>query len=219
METRVPADEVRQVDSSAPPQVAFTIGQLEQPAVEARRLPARALVHLSILVLLMLVICLGVLVAAPKTPRASIGPDVGEEAPDFTLKNVAGVPVSLHSFRGHPTVVLFWAVNCSYCQDELSGLKRAFRDIPHPPTLVAVDVWHEAPDYVAWYVHDASMPGTVLVDPFPKHTPQNVYYGPYRGYYVPSAFYLDAQGIVRGSAIGEETYDDFVANFSAYASG
>ncbi len=33
---------------------------------------------------------------------------VGERGPDFTLPDAAGKPVTLHDFRGKPTIVIFF---------------------------------------------------------------------------------------------------------------
>jgi hypothetical protein len=55
----------------------------------------------------------------------------------------------------------------------------------------------------------------ILVDPHAKHTPQNVFYGPYQGYLAPTAFGLDGSGMVQIEQQGEETYDDFAANMQA----
>jgi cytochrome oxidase Cu insertion factor (SCO1/SenC/PrrC family) len=44
----------------------------------------------------------------PTTPGDRAPLKVGETAPDFTLPNAKGDPVSLSSFRGKPTIILFF---------------------------------------------------------------------------------------------------------------
>lgn len=44
----------------------------------------------------------------PTTPGDRAPLKVGETAPDFTLPNADGGPVSLREFRGKPTIVLFF---------------------------------------------------------------------------------------------------------------
>jgi cytochrome oxidase Cu insertion factor (SCO1/SenC/PrrC family) len=41
----------------------------------------------------------------------STGANVGNLAPDFTLFDLSGQQVSLHSFLGRPVVVNFWATD------------------------------------------------------------------------------------------------------------
>lgn len=43
---------------------------------------------------------------------------VGDPAPDFTLPAADGSPVTLSSFRGQPTVLMFWASWCPACIEE-----------------------------------------------------------------------------------------------------
>src|SRR6266852_9172212 len=52
-----------------------------------------------------------------------IGPKVGERAPEFTLPDLSGKPVSLGDYRGDPTLLLFWNPDCGICQRMLDDLK------------------------------------------------------------------------------------------------
>ena len=45
-------------------------------------------------------------------------------APELRLPNLAGDLVDLADRRGQETVVLFWSVNCGYCQRMLPDLRR-----------------------------------------------------------------------------------------------
>jgi len=48
-------------------------------------------------------------------------------APDFTLKNAAGEPVSLKDFRGKVVVLHFWATWCPYCKRLQPGLETLYQ--------------------------------------------------------------------------------------------
>jgi peroxiredoxin len=51
------------------------------------------------------------------------GTQVGQMAPDFTLRDSSGQMVSLSDFRGRPVVMIFWASWCPYCKEELPLLQ------------------------------------------------------------------------------------------------
>lgn len=50
----------------------------------------------------------------------------GDEAPDFTLKDIKGDDVSLLDLRGHWVVLDFWGSWCRYCVADLPAMKDAY---------------------------------------------------------------------------------------------
>ena len=54
--------------------------------------------------------------AAPK-------PAVGDPAPAVRLPDLAGEPVDLADFRGTPTFVVFWSLDCGPCMEMLDDLR------------------------------------------------------------------------------------------------
>ncbi len=55
----------------------------------------------------------------------------GQTAPDFTIEDIDGNPVTLSSFRGKVVLMAFWASWCPRCMEELAflqGLATALKD-------------------------------------------------------------------------------------------
>ena len=57
------------------------------------------------------------------TPRQPAGPQIGEQAPEFSLPDLSNKQVSLADFHGDKTMVLFWNPGCGFCQRMLDDLK------------------------------------------------------------------------------------------------
>lgn len=89
----------------------------------------------------LLVVVLG---AALLIHRALAGPilglNVGDVAPDFTLRTTAGRTVALRNLRGRPVIVNFWASWCGPCKAELPALQRIHEAWGDRAVVLGVDL-------------------------------------------------------------------------------
>lgn len=119
--------------------------------------------------------------------------EVGEPAPDFSLRTFAGQTISSSALAGKPLLLVFWNTWCVNCQRELVELERLEKTYgPQQLTILAVntginDSERKARDYLqqrgysfaAGFDHDFSIGQIFQV----------------RG--VPTVCLIDAAGIVR----------------------
>lgn len=140
---------------------------------------------------------------SPALPaRAPASSLVGRPAPDFTLPVLAGGPsggggrLSLHSLRGRPVVLNFWASWCAPCRAETPLLVRLSRTYgPRGVAFVGVDVEDDAAD-ARRFIGQNHIGYTVVASADPKVTASYAVPG------LPTTVFIDRSGVIRERQIG-----------------
>jgi peroxiredoxin len=139
--------------------------------------------------------------AGRPAPTSALEP--GNPAPDFTLPNQAGEPVSLHDFRGRPLVLVFYPADWSpVCGDQLTLYNEVLSLFEeHDAQLLAVSVdgkWcHRA------FAENRNLRFPLLTDFEPKGAVARLYgvYDADRGVAQRALFVVDADGVIRWSYV------------------
>lgn len=187
----------------------------------------RRLLRTTLLGITMMIVVLGVLLqqissrtGAPATLSAlqSGGtstarvPQVGDPAPNFTLKTLDGREVALADFKGQPVLINFWASWCPPCRAEMPDLVRAYESNKTQDfTILGIDLTFQdsLPDVQA-FVKEFNMTFPVLLDET-GDVAQNRY--GIRG--IPYSVFVDRNGrisAVRIGAMSPATINRFVAD-------
>ncbi len=119
---------------------------------------------------------------------------VGDKAPDFTLNNLDGKPVSLSSFTGEKVVLLaFFALRCGTCLMEAPHLETLHKKYDGQMALLAINTdgidAKIAGETMKEVGFDVSYP--VLLDPEFQTTDV------YTNFVVPLTLVIDKGGIIR----------------------
>lgn len=117
-------------------------------------------------------------------------PAVGHPAPDFTLVDVAGEPVTLTALRGQPVVLNFWATWCPPCRAELPELQAASERLRGQVAIIGVNQV-EAAERVRSFAADLALTFTMPLDERGQVS---------RAYNVrslPTTFFIDRNGVIR----------------------
>ena len=87
---------------------------------QRRKAPVTITNRGKIAIALVAVILVAILVVIIINPFR-VGPNVGREAPDFTLRSSTGASVTLSGLRGKPVLLEFMDVDCPHCQNEATN--------------------------------------------------------------------------------------------------
>lgn len=134
-------------------------------------------------------------IVAGATSCTGTGPEVGKQAPDFTLGTMAGTEITLSELRGTPVVLNFWAIYCRPCRSELGYFEQVAEQSAGEVTIIAVNIG-ETPSKIEQFFGDYKLHFTVALD-----TDAQVSYK-YNVYAIPTTFFIDSDGIIRNMKVG-----------------
>ncbi len=123
-------------------------------------------------------------------------PLLGKPAPDFTLIDLRGEPVSLSDYRGRPVILNFWASWCGPCKIEFPIFQDA-RERYSADGLEILGVVHDdSAEAAAAFVEEEASEWPALLDP------DDVAWSAYAGLGLPTSFFIDREGVVRAVSFG-----------------
>ena len=131
-----------------------------------------------------------------KHPSVIASPLVGRAAPNFTLPQLDGPPVTLAKLRGQIVVINFWASWCTECQVEQAALDQAWRRFRDSGVVVIGVDFEDSAGAARGYVRTDGVTYPVVADAGSKTA---LAYG-LRG--VPETFVVNSSGRIVNHVIG-----------------
>ena len=144
----------------------------------------------------LLLACLVLLAACGGEPAAKL--NLGDPAPAFRTERLDGGSVDFPAATaGKPLVIRFWADWCKYCEPEMKAIEVVYqRHKDKGLEVYAVNAGQDKPT-VAAFIKRLGVTYPVLLDE------QSAIAKRYGVMGLPTTYFVDAKGIVRGKVIGE----------------
>lgn len=148
-----------------------------------------------------------------RDPSLIASPLVGHRAPNFTLPQFDGPPLTLSKLRGQIVVLNFWASWCTECKVEQAALDRTWHQFQNSGVvLVGVDFEDDTTD-ARHYAQTAGMSYPIVEDAN-SHTA--LAYG-LRG--VPETFVLNRSGRIIDHMIGPIRASQLIGEINSVLNG
>ncbi|HEX5579475.1 MAG TPA: TlpA disulfide reductase family protein [Candidatus Limnocylindria bacterium] len=153
----------------------------------------------AVLPLVLLAVWAGALVAFG---TATVGPRIGQPAPEFALTDLDGNTVKLSDLQGRPVIVNFWASWCGPCVEEFPILRRALALHQADDLVVLGIVFRDNSEAARDFMARMGADWTAAMDPGGMTARSFGIIAP------PESFFIDRDGVVRGRQIGQLTASD-----------
>lgn len=127
---------------------------------------------------------------------------VGDEAPNFHLRDLQGRTRSLSQFRGKVVLLNFWATWCGPCRVEMPAMERLYQTLPRKDfEILAVSTDPQGAAVTRPFQRDMGLTFPILHDPDMR---TGLIYGART---LPLSFMVDRQGIIRKKIFGARDWD------------
>ena len=141
---------------------------------------------------------------APSLPGSSAQTDtmIGMAAPDFTLPDTAGKPVSLSALRGKVVLLDFWASWCGPCREAMPQIEKLQSDFGNQGLVVLGLNSGESAEHVAQFAKQQGYTITLLIGAEPDTTAK-YFLSAY-----PTTLLIDRQGRIVFRSEGDQQLSD-----------
>ncbi|GAF74837.1 unnamed protein product [marine sediment metagenome] len=126
---------------------------------------------------------------------STTAPEVGAQAPGFTISTLDGETVTLNELRGQPVLLNFWATWCGYCRYQMPFLQAAFEEKGQEINFIAINIG-EGIYKVQQYAEAEGLGLTVALDS------EGAVASAYNIRPIPATFFIDEQGVIKYIHIG-----------------
>jgi peroxiredoxin len=127
---------------------------------------------------------------------------VGDEAPNFHLRDLAGNMMSLSQFRGKVVLLNFWATWCGPCRVEMPAMEQLYRTLPRREfEILAVSTDAQGVVVTRPFQQEMGFTFPILHD---EEFRVGLIYGARS---LPLTFMVDRQGVIRRKIFGARDWD------------
>ena len=127
---------------------------------------------------------------------------IAREVDGFTLLNLNNEKVDIKSFKGKVVFVNFWATWCGPCREEMPAMERLYNKYKKRGFVILAINHMEKKDKAINFMEEMKLTFPALLDMDGSVSKL------FNVYALPSSFFIDKKGRIRGVAYGSRKWDD-----------
>jgi peroxiredoxin len=127
---------------------------------------------------------------------------LNNRAPDFTLKDMNGKPVTLSALKGKVVLLNFWATWCPPCKAEMPALNSLYKSLRHRGFEVIAVSTDSSLSHIKDYLSGVRLDFTIVQDDQHSVSKQ------YRVFSMPTTFLIDKNGMIVEKFYGEYDWNE-----------
>jgi peroxiredoxin len=131
--------------------------------------------------------------------------DKGSVAPDFTLTDLNGSPVTLADYKGKNIYLNFWASWCDPCKEELPDIENVYQEYKEKDFVVLTVNTGEEKETVKSFIESNAYTFPVLLDAKMDVARQ------YKTNDIPVSFFINKEGFIVSKKVGLMTGEEMKA--------
>lgn len=155
------------------------------------------------IVFLILIVALGWGIYSTVIAKPTVGTEVGDSAPDFTLTTLEDKKqVSLSDYKGKPVFINFWATWCPPCKEEMPDIQAFADEYGEEVEVLSINFTKFEPrkDEIPVFVKENKLRFPILMDRSGEVGEEL-----YKVISMPTSYMIDSEGIIREKRVGPLT--------------
>ena len=142
----------------------------------------------------------------------TVGIEVGQRAPNFSLADLDGVDHSLEQYKGKVIMLNFWSITCPPCVEEMPHMQKAYEKLKEQGfQIIAINLDNDL-EKVEEFLNEKGIDFLVLKGDFA--VPRK-----YMVRFIPKTLFIDTEGIITYEKIGALNFEEIVVIASDIISG
>lgn len=137
----------------------------------------------------------------------NVGLMIGDLAPNFELKTLAGETVELSDYRGQTVMLNFWATWCPPCRAEMPDMQDFYQDSEVQVLAINLTSSENTIEDVIQFKEEYGLSFPILLDD------KNVVGDRYQIRPMPTSYMVDASGVIQFIMYGALNYDQMMLEY------